>query len=98
MTDDNNISLDKRLSCVKYTVSDKPHLFINPDVCKFCKEKPCLYICPSQVYKKNDTMDENIKVEYENCLECGACRIACPYGAIDWNYPEAGCGVCYKFS
>ena len=41
---------------------------------------------------------KEITVQYENCLECGACRMACPKNAIDWNYPKASLGVLYKKS
>lgn len=33
----------------------------------------------------------------ERCVECGACRIVCPYGNIDWHYPRGGFGIVYRF-
>lgn len=102
--------IEKKLINVKYKVDEKTHLILNQDICKVCEDKVCLNICPANVYKErvldpntgeeaknNDTIG-CIDVEYENCLECGACRIACPYGAIEWKYPSCGCGVMYKFS
>lgn len=104
------MDIEKKLINVKYKTDNVPHLVLNQEICKVCEDKVCLTICPANVYKqallegnsnngalKSDTI-ECISVEYENCLECGACRIACPYGAIDWKYPAAGCGVAYKFS
>lgn len=105
------MDIEKKLINVKYKTSDKSHLKVNQEICKVCEDKVCLNICPANVYKegvsdksapedaKNDgTIEECITVDYENCLECGACRVACPYGAIKWEYPEAGCGVFYKFT
>ena len=90
-------TIEDKLTTIKYNCSSKPHLTVDEQKCRNCEKRYCTYICPAGVY----TYDENsntVNVEYENCLECGACRIACPYGAIEWNYPEAGCGVIYKQS
>ena len=57
----------------------------------------------SVVYSSSDEnvalVDENtgeIVVQYENCLECGACRIACPKHALKWEYPKGTKGVTFK--
>ncbi|MBE7705621.1 MAG: 4Fe-4S dicluster domain-containing protein [Cyanobacteria bacterium SIG30] len=93
----NNSSIENKLSTLKYYTSDKTHLVLDSEKCKKCKNKECLFICPAKVYSMDEN-NENIKVEYENCLECGACRFACPYNAVSWEYPEASKGVLYKFS
>jgi ferredoxin like protein len=36
-------------------------------------------------------------VNYEGCLECGTCFIACQDEALTWHYPRAGYGVQYRF-
>ena len=40
--------------------------------------------------------NEKMIINYENCLECGACRIACEEQCIDWNYPKGNKGVTFK--
>jgi len=104
------LDIEKKLINVKYKTDETPHLILNQEICKVCEDRVCLNICPANVYKKcvsgenskdgapNDDTIDCIMAEYENCLECGACRVACPYGAIEWKYPKAGCGVMYKFS
>ncbi len=104
------MDIEKKLINVKYNTDECSHLILNQEICKVCEDRVCLNICPANVYKENvsgqnaENNSENngtidcITVEYENCLECGACKIACPYGAIDWRYPKAGCGVIYKFT
>lgn len=104
------MDIEKKLIHVKYKTDSESHLILNQEICKVCEDRVCLNVCPANVYKeavsgqnlnsvtKKDGTIEVISVEYENCLECGACRIACPYGAIDWRYPKSGCGVAYKFS
>ena len=36
-------------------------------------------------------------VERSRCIECGTCRILCPYYNVSWKYPRGGFGVAYKF-
>lgn len=88
-------SLDDKLASVKYNPSEKNHLHPNPEDCQKCKDKPCTFFCPAHVYEW-DEETEKLLVGYENCLECGACRIGCVYQSIEWEYPEGGCGVTFK--
>lgn len=70
------------------------HLKIkDKQVCVKCESKPCVTFCPAAVYKWEGA---EITVGFENCLECGSCRIACPYFNIDWKYPRGGFGVQFK--
>jgi len=55
--------------------------------------RPCTTFCPAQVYKWED---EQITVSYNACLECGACRVGCPFSNIEWKYPRGEFGVTYK--
>lgn len=91
----NKKSIQDKLATIKYNCSSKAHLIVNQEICAKCKEKTCTFICPADVYTLDNTTNEII-VQYENCLECGACRVACEKGAISWEYPEGGCGVVFK--
>jgi ferredoxin like protein len=75
---------------------ERSHLkIIDPEVCRTrCKDKPCTNFCPAAVYKCEDG---EIRVDYLGCLECGTCRVGCPYANIEWEYPKGGFGVQYKF-
>ena len=92
---ENKKSIQDKLATIKYNCSSKSHLSVNQKKCAKCKTKICTQICPAKVYEFDENIDEII-VQYENCLECGACRIACPKNAISWEYPESGCGVIFK--
>lgn len=92
-----NTTLQDKLSTVKYRCDHTSHLSADQEKCKKCKERSCTFVCPAGVWG-NDESTQKSTIEYENCLECGACRIACPYGAIGWEYPKAGCGIIYKQS
>ena len=75
--------------------ANQPHLKIRDrSMCKKCVKKPCLFVCPVKNYKKpNGT----VELSWEGCLECGSCRIACKRGAIEWNYPQGGFGIKYRY-
>ena len=93
-----NQGLADRLFLVKYEIDEENcHLVItDPADCKRCEDKPCICRCPAEVYRWEEE-EETLEVAYENCLECGACRVACPYDNIDWSYPRGGFGVAYKY-
>jgi len=44
----------------------------------------CVQACPVNVIKRVDDKELSlIKVDTRNCLLCGACKVACPYGIIE---------------
>lgn len=90
-----NKNIDDKLYSVKFCPDCKSHL--NPDKmsCNACKSKICTIICPAGVYEWLATKNELV-VKYENCLECGACRIACEMKSLDWKYPKGNKGVTFK--
>ena len=61
-----------------------------------CKDKPCTTVCPAKVYEWGAAHNKII-VNYENCIECGACRMLCPFDNIKCDWPDGGMGVKYKF-
>ena len=93
---DFEMNIDDKLSKVKYVTDEASHLKVNTELCKNCKSKTCTFVCPACVYEWNEEENKLI-VNYENCLECGACRIACEKKCIEWHYPKGTCGVTYKF-
>lgn len=89
-------TIDEKLFTVKYR-PDNEECHLNPDneECKKCKSKVCTYICPAKVYEWNE-VDQKLLIAYENCLECGACRIACERHSLNWSYPKGNKGVTFK--
>ncbi len=94
---DNKKSIQDKLSTIKYNCSCESHLKVNQEICAICDEKTCTFICPADVYSIDPDTDEII-IQYENCLECGACKIACKLKSLEWEYPKQGYGVIYKNS
>lgn len=95
MENNDKKTIQDKLALIKYNCANSTHLIVDQKKCAKCKEKTCTFICPARVYSIDENTEEII-VQYENCLECGACAVACKYGAIDWNYPDGGCGVIFK--
>ena len=89
------MNINEKLSLLKYNKGNESHLSVDDDVCMRCSEKYCTYICPADVYEWNDKKC-TMTIRYENCLECGACKIACEKNNINWCYPNAGFGVKFK--
>lgn len=89
-----NVTIDERLATLRFICNNKSHITVDNLLCKGCDGKNCLYFCPANVYTQENGI---INVDYENCLECGTCRLCCPKGAICWEYPKDASGVSYRF-
>ena len=91
-----NASIEDRLYTVKYRDSGESHLgVLDPEVCTdSCETFECMYVCPAAVWEVEP--GELPTINYENCLECGSCRFACPYANVEWSYPKTGSRVSFK--
>ncbi len=50
-----------------------------PRLCMQCENPPCTWVCPvSATYRTEDGV---VLVDENRCIACGACVVACPYGA-----------------
>ena len=87
--------IEDKLSKVKYKNSSESHLKVCQNDCQKCKNRSCEIVCPANVYNYDEQKGE-MNVAYENCLECGACRIACDKKTLIWDYPKQGFGVTFK--
>jgi len=95
---DNNqakVNVDDKLFTVRRKPLKDSHINVDAKLCNDCLNRVCTYICPAEVYLWNKE-ENRIDIRYENCLECGACRVACEN--IDWSNPIWGAGIVYKNS
>jgi ferredoxin like protein len=89
------VKLEDKLFLNRFKRDEQSHIaIVSDDVCRRCPDKPCTIVCPAEVYHWSG---DRINVSYENCIECGACRLICPYNNIACTMPRGGYGVQYKY-
>lgn len=65
-------------------LNDEP-LYV-PVPCMHCQNPPCVGVCPVKAtYKRADGI---VMMDYERCIGCRYCQLACPYGTRSFNWQE----------
>ncbi|KTE92420.1 4Fe-4S ferredoxin [Desulfitobacterium hafniense] len=60
-----------------------------PMNCQHCENPPCIKACPvGATYKRAE--DGLVIQDYDKCIGCRYCMVACPYGArrFNWKKPQ----------
>jgi Fe-S-cluster-containing hydrogenase component 2 len=52
-----------------------------PMLCLQCEEAPCIAVCPKNALSQ-DTRLGRVALDYDLCIGCKMCVIACPFGGI----------------
>lgn len=55
-----------------------------PNRCRHCDPAPCMQVCPTHALQR-DEQTGSVLVNYERCISCAACSIACPFGVIQFK-------------
>jgi phenylacetyl-CoA:acceptor oxidoreductase subunit 1 len=50
-----------------------------PVGCMHCADPPCMHVCPSTA--TGQRADGLVTIDYDLCIGCGYCAVACPYQA-----------------
>lgn len=89
------MKVEEKLAIGFFRVDERSHIVIDQEACRRCDPRVCIKVCPAGLYSLSD--EGEVVVEYSGCLECGTCLLACPKGAIQWEYPRGGYGVQYRY-
>ncbi len=52
-----------------------------PSVCTQCNEAYCVSVCPTKALVRNEQTGV-VELDYNKCIGCKQCIIACPWGSI----------------
>jgi molybdopterin-containing oxidoreductase family iron-sulfur binding subunit len=59
-----------------------------PRPCQHCTRPTCTFVCPTEARHKRDS-DGIVLTDYDQCIGCRYCQVACPYGVnfFGWGEP-----------
>jgi Fe-S-cluster-containing dehydrogenase component len=55
-----------------------------PRPCMHCENPPCAEVCPVKATTRR--ADGVVMMDYDRCIGCRYCEVACPYGARSFNW------------
>ena len=85
--------IEEKLGTLHYTIDKEAHIKVNFETCNQCENRACIRGCPAQCF---ELVQGELKFQYEDCIECGTCKILCEKKAIEWNYPRGTFGVTFR--
>lgn len=82
----NNLADDLRYNVVTTETTQNGTEFFLSRPCMQCEEAPCVHVCPVQAtYYREDGI---VAMDYNRCIGCRYCQVACPYGARVFNWRD----------
>lgn len=89
------MELKAKLGLDVFKPGEEAHIKIRPGMEKDPRLKKAILVCPAGLYSENEKGE--VVLTIDGCLECGTCRLACGTEVLDWNYPDGGTGVQFRF-
>jgi len=82
----NDVAPDKPWNIVVEDRTETGRKFFFSRPCLHCQHAPCVEVCPVQAtYVREDGL---VVMDYDRCIGCRYCEVACPYDARKFNWEE----------
>ena len=82
----NDVAADKPWNIVVEEKQESGHKFFFTRPCLHCQDAPCVEVCPVQASYYRD--DGIVMMDYDRCIGCRYCQVACPYQARVFNWEK----------
>lgn len=74
-------AIDERPSPAFALWVEKGRDFVTPLQCRQCDDAPCIAVCPTHALHRREPLSP-VQVDFELCIGCQMCVLACPFGVI----------------
>jgi Fe-S-cluster-containing hydrogenase component 2 len=82
---------NRELSNIRIETEEDKALNV-PIKCMQCEDTPCARACVTQAIYRNDETGAMV-IDYDKCIGCKACMVACPFGCINIIHAKEGTRV-----
>jgi Fe-S-cluster-containing dehydrogenase component len=82
----NDVAPDKPWNVVVEDQTSTGRSFFFSRPCLHCQHAPCVEVCPVQATHVRE--DGIVVMDYDRCIGCRYCQVACPYDARKFNWEE----------